>query len=186
MRKAIIWGSAPLFALGLLGGLAFWQGLSSSPASIWREIAWPFGRDAWPPGRAFRCIAAECGDGAELYVRPKMGFCNCALGVSDDDEVDRVTDLDLLSERFRPSAPGQPVLIAGLAGRARSYVLEMPDGTARTATAIALSHGCDALVALTNGQSPEAPPSGRAALDLLSSKALMAWMGTALGRASGR
>src|SRR6185312_14579499 len=57
-------------------------------AVIWREISWPFPRDGWPAGRAFRC--ESCG-GIELYVRPKIGFCNCDTGVADDDEVDRVT-----------------------------------------------------------------------------------------------
>ena len=28
----------------------------------WREIAWPFPRDGWPAGRAFRCDTALCGD----------------------------------------------------------------------------------------------------------------------------
>jgi len=41
----------------------------------------------------------------EVYLRPKIGFCNCDSGVADDDEVDRVADLDLISEtvRFRSS-----------------------------------------------------------------------------------
>src|SRR5262249_50676463 len=62
-------------------------------ASQWREISWPFPRDGWPAGRAFRC--ESCGGalgGAEIYVRAKIGFCNCTTGVADDDEVDRVAD----------------------------------------------------------------------------------------------
>src|SRR5437660_5012041 len=75
----------------------------------WQEIAWPFPRDGWPSGRAFRCDAATCGTETELYVRPKIGFCNSDSGVADDDEVDRVADLDLISERFTPLAPGKAV-----------------------------------------------------------------------------
>jgi hypothetical protein len=186
MRSGVILGSGTIFVLGLLGGLAFWRGLPSSPNSMWQEIAWPFGRDAWPPGRAFRCIAPQCGFGVEVYVRPKMGFCNCALGVSDDEEVDRVTDLDLISERFSPAEAGKPVHVAGLAGRSRSYVLEMPDGSARAAAGIALSHQCDALVAVTHRKSAIASDLERVALDLLSSKALTAWIDSALGRATAR
>jgi hypothetical protein len=70
----------------------------------WREIAWRFPRDGWPAGRAFRCATELCGDEIEVYVRPKIGFCNCDSGVADDDEVDRVADLDLMSERFVPLA----------------------------------------------------------------------------------
>jgi hypothetical protein len=186
MRSRAILASGTIFVLGLLGGLAFWQGLPSSPNSMWQEIPWPFGRDAWPPGRAFRCASADCGEGTELYVRPKLGFCNCALGVSDDEEVDRVTDLDLISARFRPLASGEPIHIAGLAGRSRSYVLEMPDGTERAAEAVALSHGCDALVAVMQSKSAEARRLERAALDLLFTGALTAWIDSALGRASAR
>src|ERR1700749_2945110 len=51
---------------------------------IWREITWPFPRDGWPAGRAFRCGASACGEQVELYVRPKIGFCNCDTGVADD------------------------------------------------------------------------------------------------------
>ena len=82
------------------------------PGERWREIAWPFPRDGWPAGRAFRC--ALCGAEIELYVRPKAGFCDCDLGVADDDEVDRVTDLDLISERFVPPEPGPGVQVAGM------------------------------------------------------------------------
>jgi hypothetical protein len=184
MRSRVILGSGTIFVIGLLGGLAFWR--VSPPSSMWREIAWPFGRDAWPPGRAFRCIAPDCGDGTELYVRPKMGFCNCALGVSDDEEIDRVSDLDLISARFRPLASGKPIHVAGLAGRSRAYVLEMPDGTTRAAAAMALSHRCDALVAVTHGKSAEALSLERAPLDLLSSRALTAWIDSALGRTPAR
>ena len=75
--------------------------------ATWQEIAWPFPRDGWPAGKAFRCGVAACGGEVELYVRPKMGFCNCDRGVADDDEVDRVADLDLMSEHFAPLAPGR-------------------------------------------------------------------------------
>src|ERR1700740_759687 len=50
---------------------------SGGEAVRWQEIAWPFPRDGWPAGRAFRCEA--CGGergGVELYVRPKIGFCH--------------------------------------------------------------------------------------------------------------
>ena len=57
------------------------------------------------PGVSLRC--ASCGDDVEVYVRPKIGFCNCDRGVADDDEVDRVADLDLISERFVPLDGGR-------------------------------------------------------------------------------
>src|SRR5882724_3025795 len=117
-RSAI---AAAILAIGALSGVAAYEHAGSG-ASDWQEIAWPFPRDGWPAGRAFRCAADSCG-GTEVYVRPKIGFCNCDRGVADDDEVDRVADLDLLSERFVPLQAGEVVRVADMAGRVRAYDL---------------------------------------------------------------
>lgn len=138
----------------------------------WQEIAWPFPRDGWPAGRAFRCDA--CG-GVELYVRPKIGFCNCTTGVADDDEVDRVTDLDLISERFVPARAGDAVRVADLAGRSRFYDLKMPDGADHAAIGIALSHRCDLLVAVAQGRAGQSELR-RVALEYLASREVHGWM----------
>jgi len=42
--------------------------------------------DQWGLGKAFVCMPADCGVKVDIYVRPKIGFCNCATGVSDDAE----------------------------------------------------------------------------------------------------
>ena len=106
MRRLIAITIAAL-VFGALSGVAAYQKVrpqASAGERHWQEIAWPYPRDGWPAGRAFRCDG--CVGGIELYVRPKIGFCNCDSGVADDDEVDRVADLDLISERFAPLAPG--------------------------------------------------------------------------------
>jgi hypothetical protein len=141
----------------------------------WREITWPFPRDGWPAGRAFHCDAAACGTEAELYVRPKIGFCNCDTGVADDDEVDRVADLDLMSERFVPLAAGHVIKVAGLTGRSRGYDLNMADGSTRTAIGFALSRRCDLMVAVVQGEG-SAPAVQRIAEDFLNSKPMVHWM----------
>src|SRR5580692_8986453 len=134
MRKRWI---AALIAIGALSGAAAVQhagsGATVAELDHWREIAWPFPRDGWPAGRAFHCDAASCGQEVELYMRPKIGFCNCDSGVADDDEVDRVADLDLMSQRFTPLEPGKAVRIADMPGRLRSYDLKMSDGSQHTA-----------------------------------------------------
>ena len=145
----------------------------------WREIAWPFPRDGWPAGRAFRCATELCGDQIEVYVRPKAGFCNCDSGVSDDEEVDRVADLDLMSERFAPLAPGGVIRIAELPGRLRTYDLKMSDGSRRAAIGIAVSRGCDLLVAVAQGRG-EAAEVQRVALEFLATDAVTKWMISAL------
>jgi len=176
-------------AMGLLlgalsGAVAAYEAarpqLVGEQGTKWREIAWPFPRDGWPPGRAFRCDAASCGEGVELYVRPKIGFCNCDTGVADDDEVDRVADLDLMSDRFVPLAPGQVVRVDDMSGRSRDYALTMSDGTRHQAVGIAVSHRCDLLVAVTQGRGA-APQLQRAALAFLASHEMTHWMMAALG-----
>jgi len=148
-------------------------------AEHWREIAWPFPRDGWPAGRAFRCGVAWCGDDVEVYVRPKVGFCNCDRGVTDDDEVDRVADLDLISERFVPLAAGEVVRVAEMPGRIRAYNLRMPDGARHSAVGIAVSRRCDLLVAVAQGKGGAADVQ-RLAINLLTTDAMKQWMTAAM------
>ncbi len=171
-------------AFGAVSGAAAYHKLRpqdrSSPNTHWHEIAWPFPRDAWPAGRAFRCDAASCGAAVEVYVRPKIGFCNCDTGVADDDEVDRVADLDLISERFAPTEPGRVVRVADMSGRSRNYDLKMSDGSQHTAIGIALSHRCDLLVAVAQGEGA-ASELQRIALEFLASDEMHHWMTASLG-----
>src|SRR6267154_6817374 len=148
MRKLF---TAAAVAIATLAGFTGYR-QAQSDIEGWREIAWPFPRDGWPAGRAFRCATELCGDEIEVYVRPKAGFCNCDSGVSDDEEVDRVADLDLMSERFAPRAPGGVIRIAGMQGRLRSYDLQMADGSRHAAIGIAVSRRCDLLVAVAQGR----------------------------------
>lgn len=151
--------------------------LPAEPSPHWREIRWPYPRDGWPAGRAFRCTAGGC-EGAELYVRAKRGFCNCDTGVADDDEVDRVADLDLISPRFAAVAPGTVANLADMKGRIRQYDLAMLDGM-HHAAGLALSRRCDLLVAVMQGRG-EAGAMQRAALAFLDTQAMKGWMIAAL------
>ncbi|WP_424628306.1 hypothetical protein [Bradyrhizobium sp. SYSU BS000235] len=152
---------------------------ASERGQAWQSIAWPFPRDGWPPGHAYRCQAATCGSEMELYVRPKIGFCNCDTGVADDDEVDRVADLDMITPRFRPLQPGQVVQIAGMTGRTRNYSLNMSDGSTRQAVGMAVSHRCDLMVAVVQGKASTADLQQRA-LALLSSHDEAGWIKSAM------
>src|ERR1700751_4970191 len=134
MRRLLI---ALAVAICALSGIAAYRYAWPSVGN-WHEIAWPFPRDGWPAGRPFRCGAQSCGEDVELYVRPKIGFCNCDSGVADDDEVDRVADLDLMSQRFVPQQAGKVIRISDMTGRARSYDLRMVDGSDHTAVGFAL------------------------------------------------
>jgi hypothetical protein len=176
MRKLL---TAAAVAIGMLSGVAGYDP-ARSDVEGWREIAWPFPRDGWPAGRAFRCATELCGDDVELYVRPKIGFCNCDSGVADDDEVDRVADLDLMSERFAALEAGKAVRIAGMAGRLRTYDLRMADGSRHSAVGIAVARRCDLLVAVAQGKGT-APDVQRVALDFLASGEMERWMVAAMG-----
>jgi hypothetical protein len=176
MRRSLLIGLT--VAISTLSGVAAYQHVRPS-GEAWREIAWPYPRDGWPAGRAFHCDAAACGDEVEVYVRPKIGFCNCDTGVADDDEVDRVADLDLISERFAPLKPGSAILVADMAGRLRPYDLKMSDGSNHAAVGIALSHRCDLLVAVAQGRGT-AFGVQRAALDFLRSRDMARWIVAAM------
>jgi len=169
---------AAILALGAWSDVAA-VGRAATSAADWREIAWPFPRDGWPAGRAFRCNGAACVGEVEVYVRPKIGFCNCDSGVADDDEVDRVADLDLISERFVPREAGRVIRVADMPGRIRGYDLNMADGSRRTAVGIAVSRRCDLLVAVAQGRG-SAPEVQRVALEYLASPDMVRWMNASM------
>jgi hypothetical protein len=173
MRRWLVMASA-VVGLGALSGAAAYQHAGLHQEEAWREIVWPFPRDGWPAGRAFRCNTVACGGEVQVYVRPKIGFCNCDRGVADDDEVDRVADLDLLSERFTPRAPGDVVAIGDMPGRMRAYDLKMPDGSQQAAIGIAVARRCDLLVAVAHGRA-DAREMQRAALDFLAGRETTRW-----------
>ena len=89
MRKTTVIVAVAAFALGgLVGAYAL---LAEQPVErgaaagtirpAWNEVQWPFAMDQWGKGKAFRCKAADCGAEVAVYVRAKIGFCNCATGV---------------------------------------------------------------------------------------------------------
>jgi hypothetical protein len=142
-------------------------------ATGWRRIAWPFGRDAFPPGRAWKR------DDVEVYVRPKLGFCgNCETGVVEDSEVDRVTDVDLLDEKFEPVREGRRVQITDLSGRARWYKIRK-DGRERLVQAIAVSYKCDLIVALVVGPAAD-DAVARSAQRFLETNTVQVWLNAIL------
>src|SRR5215475_6875307 len=104
LRTAILVVALGAGLAGLLARDAATVGLAGADSqggrATWTEVKWPFPLDQWGTGRAFRCAPADCGADVDLYLRAKLGFCNCATGVSDDAELDRVGDLELLSARF--------------------------------------------------------------------------------------
>jgi len=117
----------------------------SSQQARWQEARWPFLMDQWGTGRAFHCAARDCGTEINVFVRAKIGFCNCTTGVADDEEIDRIGDIDLISADYSPDAPGDAVAVADMKGRARVY--RVATGDKPHVLAVAFSRKCDVMVA---------------------------------------
>jgi hypothetical protein len=153
----------------------------SASHAAWDEIQWPFLIDEWGQGRVFVCHAGDCGSEMSLYLRVKVGFCSCATGVTDDDDVDRIGDLRLLSERFAGLAGGHAVEVDGMSGRSRSYTVSLPLARTQTAVAIVLHARCDAVVATVAAAPNQLAAAESYALGFLGSDRARGWVKTASG-----
>jgi hypothetical protein len=174
--------------VALLAGDAATIGFGQPPGAakpartpVWNEVKWPFPLDQWGTGRAFVCGAADCGTEVSVYIRPKLGFCNCTTGVSDDDELDRVGDLDLYSDKFKGLSEGHAIAVGWMKGRSRPYHIDMRYGAPRTALAIAFNDKCDVVVATVAAERAQLALAERAALALLNSDRVLRWTEAELG-----
>jgi len=147
----------------------------------WTEVKWPFPLDQWGIGRAFRCSAAQCGVEVNVYLRPKIGFCNCATGVSDDAELDRVGDLELFSGKFRGLADGQPITVGWMSGRSRAYNVAIPYAQPRDMVAMAFNDKCDVMVATVVAERDQIAVAERYAIDFLNGDQVLRWAKAELG-----
>ena len=169
---------------GVLAGDSMTLGAGRQPAdagkpAAWSEVKWPFPLDQWGVGRAFRCEAAECRADISLYLRAKLGFCNCATGVSDDAELDRVGDLELLSAKFNGLRDGRAITVGWMQGRSRPYQVALRYGSPRTALAIAFNDKCDVVVATV--VAGDVAAAERAALGFLNGDLVLRWAEKELG-----
>jgi hypothetical protein len=144
-------------------------------------VKWPFPLDQWGTGRAFVCRAADCGGEVNLYLRAKLGFCNCTTGVSDDAELDRVGDLELLSATFDGLGDGRPIAVGLMSGRSRPYQVAMRYGAPRTAVALAFNDKCDVVVSTVVAERGLMAVAERAALDFLNGDLVLRWVEKELG-----
>jgi hypothetical protein len=163
------------------GSLAMRPDTSAQLRPVWTETVWPFLLDAWGPGRAFRCEASACGTAVAVTIRPKVGFCNCSVGVADDDEIDRVGDVALISDRYRPLELGKPAAVGDMRGRSRVFMTDGPMTPVGYALGVALAKKCDAVVALVAANQPISPTIERAALAFLASDQVARWVEASLG-----
>src|SRR3954452_23064665 len=120
----------------LPAGQAPERALAAALQPNWSEVPWPFPMDQWGKGKAFVCKAADCGTEVTVYIRAKIGFCNCSTGVADDEELDRISDFDLLGNQLTAQGPGQPISVAWMKGRSRAFSIGGPQRAAKSALSL--------------------------------------------------
>ena len=188
MRKTTITLAIASFALGgLVGAYAL---LAERPVErgaaagalrpVWTEVQWPFPMDQWGKGKAFRCRPSDCGSEVTVYVRAKIGFCNCTTGVADDDDVDRMGDLGLLGEAS-PLGTSRPIRIAWMEGRSRAYALNARNPLGKTAISVVFRDRCDMIAAtavLGHDRPAAIEPS---VIEFLNGSTVMRWAEITLG-----
>jgi hypothetical protein len=184
-------GLAIALAAGLAGAIAIAL-LAARPArnvtgdaadarSLWVEMTWPFPMDQWGTGRAFACKAADCGSEVKLYLRAKLGSCNCTTGVADDADLDRMSDFDLVGGGVSPLGAGRPITIAWMKGRSRAYALAARNRPGKSAISVVFNDRCDMIVAtvVLPHDRPETIESG--VMEFLNSRPVVHWAELALG-----
>jgi hypothetical protein len=146
---------------------------------VFTEVKWPFLMDQWGLGRAFQCKAEHCGTEVNVYLRAKIGFCNCTTGVSDDEELERVGDVDLFGPKFSASASGWPIAVAWMKGRSRPY--DVPGRPPASTLSLAFNDRCDVIVATAAVASGPARTVEPAVLAFLNSDTVLRWAEKTLG-----
>jgi hypothetical protein len=144
-------------------------------------VQWPYPTDEWGTGKAFRCGAADCGAEVNLYIRAKIGFCNCKTGVSDDDELARLSDFRLMGEKLSVLGPGRPINVAWMKGRSRAYAIADPYRVRNSALAVAFNDHCDAVVATVVVAQDHPGTIEPSVIEFLNSETIVRWAEVTLG-----
>jgi len=194
MKRALIGATAIAIAVLVLGSAAVRGVLApantaatntaatNAPAiePVWTEAKWPFPMDQWGLGKAFVCSAADCGAQVNVYVRPKIGFCNCATGVSDEAELERVADTELLRAKTRALGSGRPIKVGWMRGMSRSY--SASDGeTGERLVSVAYNDECDVVVAVARFANGDPVVLEPAILAFLNTNTMVLWAKKELG-----
>ena len=170
------------------GEFAVWRGTAlpdrrdrSNDLVAWSEVAWPFPVDQWGAGKAFKCKSAGCDGDVHVYLRAKLGFCNCATGVANDDDLDRMSDFDLVGGEVAPLASGQPVKIGNMNGRDRAYLTTSANPPGKSALSVVFNDRCDMVVATAVLPHDRPATVEQAVIAFLNSPAILRWTEVTLG-----
>lgn len=176
-RRLILMGA--LLAGAAIGAtaMAVQTGGGSAVASF-QPIAWSLPIDPWGPGQSFACTSGACTHEVRLYARTKVGFCNCFGGVADDDEIDRIGDVDLHGEDYTATAPGAVTELGPMKGRARSFRTTLGLGATRRVVSIVVAADCKAVVATLVSDQEITPAIETSARTLLAQAPFQSWVAT--------
>jgi hypothetical protein len=180
-RIAILAAVAVVAAIGGGAVTAFLEPVdrtSSHDRPVWTETSWPFPIDQWGEGWAFECKGVDCGTNVSVYLRPKIGFCNCQTGVADDEELDRVSDIDLIGSERSALGPGRPITVHWMKGRSRGY--KVGASSAKSVLSLAFNNRCDVIVA-TVLAGDKAIAQEQAVLKFLNGDMMRQWAEAVLG-----
>ena len=187
-RRSIIALVAVAFGLGGSTATLAWlaSGYTKGPAlsngrPAWTEVAWPFAPDEWGKGKAFRCEGSVCGAEVNLYLRAKLGFCNCETGIADDADLDRMGDLHLVGGEVAALGEGRSIAVGHMTGRSRAYVLPARSPLGKTAISAAFNDRCDMIVATVVLPHDRPDAIETKALEFLNGKTVMRWAEVTLG-----
>jgi len=174
---ALVAGSVSVFGLRAPAKLA---PVAGAGAAVFAEEPWPFLLDQWGVGKAFACQPSDCGVKVEVFVRPKIGFCNCATGVADDQELELVADTDLITALPRPLGAGEPIKIGWMKGLARRY--RAADGKSTEGlVSVAFNDECDVVVAVARVGEGDPAIVEPAVIAFLQSTPMVLWAKKELG-----
>jgi hypothetical protein len=188
-RTTVIVGIVAFALGGLVGAVALFtwplpnrSGVEVTPSHpVWAEVQWRFPMDEWGKGKAFLCTAADCGAEVNLYIRAKIGFCNCTTGVSDDDELNRLSDFNLMGDNHSVLGPGHPINVAWMKGRSRSYTIAGRFRAGQSALAVAFNDHCDAIVATVVVAHDHPEIIEPSVIEFLNSRTILGWAEVTLG-----
>jgi hypothetical protein len=180
--------AATIVIFGTLAGYAFYfaqyrlqAGTGAGHSPIWNKAEWPFPSDIWGPGLAYHCKAVHCGREVRVYLRAKLGFCNCTTTI-DDDMVDRISDIDLFASEREPLGSGREVSARSMKGRSRAYLVLGAEKTAiRSALSFAFHERCDLIVATAAIAGGQPELDERAVFEFLNSDVVRRWAEVTLG-----
>jgi len=181
LAAALVGVSAAYFALVAPRPAEMVTGDASAARPVWAEVKWPFPVDQWGTGRAFACNAADCGTEVKLYLRAKLGSCNCTTGVADDDDLDRMSDFDLVGGEVSPFGAGRPITIAWMKGRSRAYALTAHNRPGRSTISVVFNDRCDMIVATVVVPHDQPATIEPRIIEFLNSGTVVHWAEVALG-----